>query len=393
MALLALIAAPSLTSAASVGSTSNDDSAPTSFAPVVPGVPLQFPQDFGSHPQFGIEWWYITGWLETADHQPLGFQLTFFRIRPDIQTRNPSDFTAHQLLIAHCALTDPQHGRLWEDQRIRRAGLGLAGARIGDTDVWIDDWSLARHAAAAGAGAQGPAAATYRTQIEATDFALELSFSVTQPPMLNGRDGFSQKGPAERSASYYYSEPHLRVRGYVHRAGRREAVDGEAWLDHEWASEYLDPRAQGWDWAGVNFADGSSLMAFEIRDRSGRRFWGGASLRDAAGHERVFGPDEILFQPMRRWRSPRTGVVYPVAERLQVGSHRWMLEPLIDDQELDSRRTSGALYWEGAVRVAPIATASADTRATQPPAAQPAGAVTGRGYLELTGYDRPLSLR
>ena len=344
----------------------------SSSASVVPGVPLQFPRDYGSHPQFGIEWWYLTGWLRTADHQPLGFQITFFRVRTGADAANPSAFAPRQLLIAHAAISDPAHGRLWQDQRIRRAGLGLAQAALGDTHVWMDDWSLQRRAGTA----QGN---VYVAHVTADDFAFDLTATADSPPMLNGNAGFSQKGPGPRSASYYYSQPQLRVRGSVTRNGHREAVTGKAWLDHEWASQYLNPAAAGWDWVGLNLDDGSAVMAFEIRDRHGRPYWTAGTLRDAHGHTQVFGPGEVSFTPTRRWRSPRSGVLYPVAERLRIGTLALQFEPLLDDQEFDARLTSGAIYWEGAVSA--ITTGGVTHR------------TVGRGYLELTGYGRPLSLR
>jgi predicted secreted hydrolase len=333
------------------------------FAPVIPGYSLQFPRDYGSHPQFGIEWWYVTGWLTTAAHETLGFQITFFRTRPTIDEPNPSQFAAHQLLIAHCAISDPAHARLWHDQRIRRQGQGLAEAQEADTRVWIDDWLLQR---------QG---GSYHAAARAQDFALDLVLLATQPPMLNGAGGFSQKGPQPLAASYYYSQPHLRVSGSVTRGAQRDAVSGEAWLDHEWSSDYLAGRAAGWDWIGLNLDDGSALMAFRIRDRQGNSYWSGASVRAPGGQTRTFAPDAIEFTVQRLWRSPRTGVNYPVGERVRVGERQFELEPLLDDQENDTRLSSGAIYWEGAV------TALENQRPV------------GRGYLELTGYDRPLSWR
>ncbi len=339
---------------------------------VLPGMPLHFPRDFGSHPQFAIEWWYVTGWLYTRQRQPLGFQITFFRVRRQLDAPNPSAFAPGQILIAHVALSDPQHGRLWQEQRIRRAGLGLVQAAEADTDVVADDWRLQREALG---GSAQPAGSRYLATVQANDFALQLQFTDRGPPLPNGMQGFSQKGPQPHSASYYYSEPHLAVTGEVLRGARRDSVSGEAWLDHEWASEYLDPAAQGWDWIGLNLTDGGSLMAFEIRDRKGHKYWGGGTLRDAAGHVKILAPGEVQFQPLRQWRSPRSGVTYPVSELVQAGERRFWLEPLMDDQEFDARVSSGALYWEGAVRVR-----------------DPAGPA-GFGYLELTGYDRPLSLR
>jgi predicted secreted hydrolase len=332
-------------------------------ATVVPAYALEFPRDFGSHPQFGIEWWYVTGWLETREHQRLGFQITFFRSRQAAAEANPSAFAPRQLLIAHCAISDPARGRLWQDQRIRRAGLGLVEARVGDTGVRIDDWQLERSGTA------------YQAHITAEDFALNLTLEATQPPLLNGIAGYSQKGPSPQSASYYYSQPHLVVSGSIARGARRDVVGGQAWLDHEWSSQYLDREADGWDWIGLNLDDGGAVMAFRIRDHQGQSYWAGGTLRDPNGQAHSFGPDEVGFTPGRLWRSPRSGVSYPVSWELRVGARRFDIQPLLDDQENDTRLSSGAIYWEGAVR------------------AQEHALPVGAGYLELTGYDHPLSLR
>src|SRR5271169_2143864 len=174
-------------------------SAAPAYAPVTPNHPLEFPADYGSHPQFRTEWWYVTGWLTTDQGESLGFQITFFRTKPEIDENNPSAFAPHQLLIAHCAISDPKRGRLWQDQRIRRAGLGLAEAKTGDTQVWIDGWSLQRHASG------------YSAKIDAEDFSFDLTLAETQAALLNGDSGVSRKGPLPEAASYYYSLPHLRV--------------------------------------------------------------------------------------------------------------------------------------------------------------------------------------
>ena len=351
-------------SAAVVGadSPSPSPSAPPDFAAVVPGYALQFPRDFGSHPQFRIEWWYVTGWLETPAHESLGFQITFFRNRPAAQDQNPSGFAPRQLLIAHCALSDPAHNGLWHAQRVRRAGLGLAEAEQSDTRVWIDDWRLERRDD------------SYLAEIRVPDFSFELTLTPTQSPLLNGDRGFSQKAPSARSASYYYSEPHLRVTGSITRTDRRSPVSGEAWLDHEWSSEYLDPTAVGWDWIGLNLDDGGAVMAFRLRDREGRAYWSGATVREPGGQVHPLGPDQVEFRALRRWHSPRSAVDYPVSFTIRVGERRFELAPLLDDQENDARLSSGTLYWEGAV------------------SATEGQRTIGRGYLELTGYDQPLSL-
>jgi predicted secreted hydrolase len=332
------------------------------YAPVVPGYRIRFPRDEGSHPQFRTEWWYATGWLERERDDPLGFQITFFRTRPRSDERNPSAFTPHEIVIAHAALSDAKRGSLVHDQKIARAALGLAGAKEGDTRVWIDDWSLVHEKT------------SYRARAPAREFVMDLTFTPAQAPMLHGEAGLSRKGPRPESASYYYSIPQLRVGGTLAEGGRRSAVSGSAWLDHEWSSSYMDERAVGWDWIGINFDDGSALMTFRMRDRTGAKFWAGGSYRARGGEQRVLGSDEVEFIPIETWRSARTGATYPVRWRLKAGDIELAIDPLMADQEHDTRASVGTVYWEGAVT------------------ASRGGRVAGRGYLELTGYWQPMKL-
>ncbi len=332
------------------------------YAQVRPDVALQFPRDHGSHPRFRNEWWYITGWLRTSGGGDLGMQITFFRNRPRVAEEISSRFAPRQLLFAHAALADPEAGRLLHDQRAARAGFGLAESAEGRTEVVIEDWSLKE----TGGG--------YAVKVAARDFSYALRFAATQPVLLQGERGFSRKGPDPAQASYYYSQPHLAASGSVVVQGRELEVSGEAWLDHEWSSEPLAEEAVGWDWIGINLADGGALMAFRMRAKDGGSLWAGGAVRGADGRVRILKPEEVRFAPLRRWRSPRTGAEYPVSVRVQAGALSLELEPLMDDQELDARASTGSVYWEGAVR-----------------AGQGEGA-RGRGYLELTGYWKPLKL-
>ena len=337
--------------------------APPQFSQVKPNAPLVFPQDTGAHPGYRTEWWYVTGWLDTPDHKPLGFQVTFFRSATAHDAANPSQFAPRQLIIAHAALSDPALGRLRHAQKSAREGFGLAFAKVGNTDVKLDNWHIVRDASG-----------RYDTEIEAQDYRLHLSLQPTQALLLEGDQGYSRKGPHIGQASYYYSEPHLQVSGTLTREGKAQAVGGTAWLDHEWSSQVLDADASGWDWTGINLDDGASLMAFQIRDTRGVKLWAHASLRDASGHTAQFAENQVSFTPVRTWRSPRTNAAYPVATRILIGSTNWELAPLQDDQELDSRLSTGAVYWEGAVK------------------ALRDGREAGRGYLELTGYVDRLKL-
>lgn len=337
--------------------------APPVLTSVIPGKVFEFPDDHGAHPDFRIEWWYVTGWLTTSAGDPLGFQITFFRLATQADEDNPSNFAPHQLIIAHAALSDPKVGKLLHDQRIVRAGFDLAYAKTGNADVKLDDWFFTR-------AADGH----YHTRIEAENFTLNFTLTPTQPLMLQGNNGFSRKGPQAAQASYYYSEPHLQVSGTINHLEKNIPVTGTAWLDREWSSEYLATDAAGWDWASANLDDGSALMAFQIRGKDGSKVWAYATLRDPSGQTRSFTPDQVSFTPIRTWRSSHTQAVYPVATRIRTGETEWQITPLMDDQELDSRNSTRAVYWEGAV------TFRRD------------GESVGKGYMELTGYVQPLTM-
>lgn len=343
-----------------------------------PGVPLAFPQDFGAHPAFRTEWWYLTGSLwpqeaasAPADRSPhtapLGFQITFFRSRVDAAADSRSAFAARQLVFAHAALTDVAAGRLQHDQRIGRTGFGLVEAQEGDTRVLLRDWTLQR---------SGPATqSTYQSRIPAREFTLDLRFEQTQPILLQGDAGFSQKGPRIEQASRYYSHPQLQVSGQLTRAGRTQAVGGRAWMDHEWSESLLDADAVGWDWIGMNLDDGGALTAFRLRRADGSTLWAGGSLRAPGQPARSFAPGEVRFTPLRHWTSPATRARYPVVWQVDVAGQRYTVEARTDAQELDSRGSTGSVYWEGLSTLR-------DAR----------GQAVGSGYLEMTGYSGALRL-
>jgi predicted secreted hydrolase len=333
------------------------------FPAVVPDYSIELPRDEGSHPQFRTEWWYLTGWVESESGEPFGFQVTFFRNRPGVDEDNPSRFVARQVLFAHAAVSDQRQGALMRGEKSARAGFGLAEAAAGSLAVKIDNWSLRQEGE------------RYFAVASTNEFALQLECDRTQPPLLNGKNGFSQKGPQPQFASYYYSLPQLRTSGRIAIGGREHRVQGVAWFDHEWSSRMFDEHARGWDWVGLNLDDGGALMIQRIRDDAGQQYWGAATLRESGLPDRAHAPDEIAWSPLRRWRSSRTGVTYPVEWKITVGGRTILLRPLLDDQENDARASTGTLYWEGAVR-------AFDER----------GRAIGRGYLELTGYGERLRL-
>ena len=372
-ALLALAACPGL----------------ASFAATPPGpraaFALAFPRDLGSHPQSRTEWWYITGHASSGTGDAMriyGFQLTFFRSRVDQTQAMDSRFAARNLLFAHAAITDVSAKRFWHDQRITREGFGIAAASQEDTAVHLRDWSLVRQDA------------RYVARIQAADFSISLSFSETQGILLQGERGISRKGPDAKQFSHYYSKPQLAFEGELRIQGKAIVLNGDggrsangdfkpgtgaAWLDHEWSDSFLHPQAVGWDWIGINLFDGSALTAFRLRDKSGNTLWDGGSFRHpraAQGKQPyVFARGETVFQPVRGWKSALTQATYPVEWLLRTPSDNYVLKALVDNQELDSRNSTGAVYWEGLCDLF-------DSNRRH----------VGRGYLEMTGYAKPLVL-
>lgn len=335
--------------------------------------PLVFPADFGSHPDTQTEWWYATGWLATQERpgEPThGFQITFFRSRTEVAADHPSAFAAKQLVFAHVALTDLAERRQRHDQRIARAGFGRADSAVGDTRVHLGDWHLRRHGE--------PASSRYDATIASAALGgtLALSMQTTQPLLLQGDAGYSRKGPGAAQASHYYSQPQLAVTATLTPPGQpARPLRGTAWLDHEWSDSVLDRDAVGWDWIGINLTDGSALTAFRLRRADGSALWAGGSWRTAGGAARAFGPDEVRFSPQRVWASPATGGRYPMQWQVEMPAGRWTVRALLDAQELDSRGSTGTVYWEGLSELL-----------------DGGGARVGLGYLEMTGYVGRLSI-
>ena len=302
-----------------------------------------------------------------------GFQITFFRAATGIAGAEASAFRAGQLVFAHAAVTDLDNARLLHDQRIARSGFGVAAASNSDTGLVLRDWRLERTNSAEGRSRYRARAAS-----ETADFRFELELVATQPMLLQGAQGVSQKGPDASHFSRYYSEPQLAVHGTL-ELGRTApvAVTGRAWLDHEWSDVLLAPDAVGWDWVGMNLDDGAALTAFRLRRADGTTLWAGGSHRPAGPGSQVrdFAASEVAFAAGRRWTSPASKAVYPVEWTITTPAGVFALRAMQDDQELDSRASTGSIYWEGLSQLFDAA-----------------GRKLGRGYLEMTGYAGRLRL-
>lgn len=328
---------------------------------------FEFPRDHAAHPDFQTEWWYYTGHLRAGDRR-FGFELTFFRVGLDRARRaSPSAWAPHTVHFAHAALTD-EHGRRFRfDERVARPALGMAGADSARYRTWIGDWS-------AGLIDDGR---THRLRAPAEDFGLALDLEPLKPPVAHGRDGVSRKSAGVGRASHYYSLTRLAARGTVRVDGREHAVEGEAWMDHEFGSSQMAPGLVGWDWFAVQLDDGRELMLYVLRREDGSpepESAGTLVAGDGAGRSLPLGA--FAIEPRGTWTSPHSGATYPAGWTLRVPGEgiELRLEPVLADQELRTGGIAGVTYWEGAVRVEGTA------------GGRPA---RGRGYVELTGYAGP----
>ena len=341
--------------------------------------PLRFPRDHGTHNETRTEWWYLTGHAQNTAGRTFGFQVTFFRSRVDPAQTLQSRLAAKQLLFAHAAITDLHGNVLLHDQRIARwngeqptqPAQRTRGvfAREDDLQVVLRDWFIQRESSGA-----------YRTEVAGDEMGIAITATPTQAVLLQGNQGFSRKGPDPSQASFYITHPQLAVQGTLTLRGERFTVSGQAWLDHEWGEVILHPEAVGWDWIGMNLANGDSLTAFELRRTDASALWTGGSYRAQAASAdplgaRSFATHEVRFTPQRFWTSPLTRARYPVDWQVDTPSGRFTVRALLDAQELDSRASTGTVYWEGL----------SDLLDAQ-------GQRVGRGYLEMTGYAQRLVL-
>lgn len=350
---------------------SDDDRA--GYPVATQGRQFEFPRDHGPHPQFRNEWWYVTGNLDSAAGKRFGFELTIFRfaLSPELQQAQESGsaWRTKQVYIGHFAVTDPGRERFYVIQRFSRGSLGLAGSTVQPLRVWLDDWSIGAVRSVARASRQAEFGLPWRLHAADDDVTVTLTLVPLKAPVLNGIDGWSQKAAADGNASYYYSVTRLATEGMMRIGDEEFAVRGLSWLDREWGSSALSRDQQGWDWFALQLSDGSELMFYNLRRNDGTRDSHSAgTLTLADGSSTHLSRDDLTIDVLDSWESPLGGR-YPTTWRL--AAPRFDLDvfvnPVLDAQELDTT----VRYWEGAVDVT-------GTRASLP--------VSGRGYVELTGY-------
>jgi len=321
------------------------------FAEVVRGRTLAFPADHGAHPEYRIEWWYLTANLEDAQGTRYGVQWTLFR-QAMMSSDHGEGWDSRQIWMGHAALTSAATHRFAE--RFARGGVGQAGVDAAPFRAWIDNWQMR----------QEPAAMSTFAPLELTasapDFAYALRFASDGPPVLQGDAGYSRKSERDQ-ASYYYSQPDLKVAGSIAIGGANIDVTGEAWFDHEWSSQPLASDETGWDWFSLHLDGGDKLMLFRLRHSDGRHFFAGTWIT-ADGRSQQLDPGDIAMTPTATTQT--AGRTLPTAWNIAIASRNLdiAVTPLNPQSWMDARFK----YWEGPISVS--------------------GSRSGVGYLELTGY-------
>ncbi|MDF1755576.1 MAG: lipocalin-like domain-containing protein [Verrucomicrobiales bacterium] len=336
------------------------------FAFATPDRKLSFPKDHGNHPDFKIEWWYLTGHLFDETDRRFGFEATFFRLaqRPGAPA-SASLFDDAHIYMAHMAVTNLENQKFYHEERFNREGWN-AFSKVGDLDVRNGNWSLKREPSG-------------EMQLEGSiqsKSAFSLNLTPEKPHVIFGENGVSKKGRSESAASYYITWTRLKADGTLKIDGKDLIVKGSAWMDHEISSSQLESDQTGWDWVSVQFEDGRELMAYMLRLKEGgysafsKLVWIG---KDGKLHHQK--TDEFSWKPGGGWKSPETGATYPIRPQFttrdpDTGEERtFQVSPLMEAQEM-SGKLGGVPYWEGACDVIDKST----------------GKVVGRAYLELAGY-------
>jgi predicted secreted hydrolase len=332
----------------------------TGFAQVTPGKTLEFPRDHGAHPDYRLEWWYLTANLNDNDGRQWGLQWTLFRqaLSPE---QADAGWQSNQIWMAHAAITTPDGH--FHAQRFARGGIGQAGvtriSRDGYFNAWMDDWQW-----------RSNGAALFPAELSFTvgDREINLVLEATGPLVENGINGYSQKS-AQGQASYYYSQPHIRVSGFVSQGSDKTELSGQGWLDREWSSQALAENQQGWDWFSLHLNDGHKLMVYQLRHDDGDH-WISGNWIPPQGETRLLDRSAINLSSIRT-SAIETGADQtrdlPLEWRLSLVNQKrsWRIRPLYDQQWMDT----SIPYWEGVVLV-------------EDDQGNPAGV----GYMELTGY-------
>ncbi len=330
------------------------------YKQALPGYRYEFPRDHFNHPDYQTEWWYYTGNLKSSDGHRFGFELTFFR-QGVARDQDQSAWHIRDVYMAHFALSDINGRRFYHDERINRAGPGIAGIDERTGLIWNGNWQV------------------QLTQAKQTlrglndKFAIQLEITPAKPPVIHGRDGISRKAEGAGHASHYVSFTRLDTSGTVELNGTSYAVQGASWMDHEFFSEAVNTAERGWDWLSLQLDDNTEVMLYRLRHKDGSVDpYSSGSYIDAQGKCMLLSMSDFTMTPAgETWTSGQTKGVYPIRWHVAIpglGLDMDISTPL-PNQELSG--SIGPSYWEGAI----------DARGRRG-----GNELRGSGYLEMTGY-------
>ncbi len=326
----------------------------------LPGYKFQFPRDFFNHEQYQTEWWYYTGNVRAPDGRRFGFELTFFR-QGVSRAANPDPWDVQDLWMAHLALSDISGQHFYHQERLNRAGPGIAGADAASGMVWNGNWQA--HIA--------PQQQDLRAI--GNDFTLSFKLVPTKPPVIQGQDGISRKAAGVGHASHYYSMTRLLTSGSIDLNGKQYTVAGTSWMDHEFFTGSMAADEAGWDWLSVQFNDGSDLMLYLLRHKDGSIDpYSSGSYVDAGGNSRFLSLADFAMTPEGdKWTSPVTGAAYPLHWQVSIPKLDLSFDVTTPLRSQEMTATIGPSYWEGTIDADGVKATSR---------------LRGVGYLEMTGY-------
>jgi predicted secreted hydrolase len=339
------------------------------YKTALPGYRYEFPRDHFNHQEFQTEWWYTTGNLTATDGHRYGFELTFFRRGVDRDPGKNEPWDIQDLYLAHLALSDLEGGKFYHAERTSRAGPGLAGIDAQQKHIWNGNWEIRWSGE--------------EEILKVVDESFSLSFSLRseKPPVIHGENGVSQKAVGAGHASHYISFTRLQTKGTIEMAGKSIDVRGTSWMDHEFFTHSMVAEQVGWDWLSVQLEDNTELMlhAFRRKDRSTDPFSSGTYV-DALGKSmHLTAADFRLVPTGETWTSSVTTAKYPVAWSVEIPKLGLKLAATtrLKSQELAGGSKIAPSYWEGAIGIEGMRGGTS---------------VRGVGYLEMTGYDRPVEM-
>ncbi len=322
------------------------------FAPVIPGKTFAFPADHGPHPDYRIEWWYVTANLVDPAGTAYGAQWTLFRqaTRPGPQQEG---WANQQIWMGHAAVTRADTHRYSE--AFARGGVGQAGVEAKPYRAWINSWQMRGLD-----GMREDSLAPLELSASGANFAYALRLDADHALVLQGEAGYSRKS-GRGQASYYFSQPYFKATGSITIDDRPVEVTGQAWMDREWSSQPLASDQTGWDWLSLHLNSGEKLMLFRLRQNDGNHYASGNWILPD-GKSRQIASADITMTP--RTLTAIEGRKIPTTWDIAIPS----LALAISCAPLNASSWMGTSfpYWEGPIGFA--------------------GSRSGVGYLEMTGY-------